>query len=180
MSDSIPVRKIAQQRVPKADDRLLQFADEQIAHMQAYAKLDGVNGQPGFYELNQAMMQYQTVLLGLISLNAVAKVELAKAKEEFDDWFAQRYVETRDVLNPRSVASTKWYSTKEIEMEVRVRFRDEFRRLNDEVTFSEQKVALIRRILEGWQSHQFILARIAKNVETEFTGGRIMDDKITF
>lgn len=164
----------------KADERLLEFAEQQIEKMKRAAKLNGVDGQPGFYELNQAMMEHQTVSQGLIALNVMAKIEAAKAKDAFDEWFADKYVEVRNELNPRSVSSTKWYSTKEIEMEVRVKYREDYKRLYDEMTFTEQKVAMIRRIMESWQSQQFTLARLSRNVEAEIRGTKMFDDSIPF
>ena len=177
--NSIPVRKVAlpPTSFKAADERLLEFAEQQIEKMQRAARLDGVNGQPGFYELNAAMMDHQTVSLGLIALNAMAKVEAQKAKDAFDEWFAEKYVEVRNDVNPRSVASTKWYSTKEIEMEVRVRYRDDYQKLSDEMNYADHKVALIRRILESWQAQQFVLARISKNVEAEITGIKMFGDR---
>lgn len=163
-----------------ADERLLIFAEEQIEKMQRAARLDGVDGQPGFFELNKAMMEHLTVNMGLIGLNAMAKVEYEKAKNAFDDWFAEKYVEMRNELNPRSVAATKWYSTKEIEMEVRVRYKDEYKQLSDEMTYAEHKVALIRRILESWQAHQYVLSRLSKNVEVEVSDAKMFGDVVSF
>jgi glutaredoxin-related protein len=174
MNESIPTRQsgIADTGSTAAAQRLLAFADQQISKIRRYSSFNCTDGQPGFYELNQAMMDYQTVNTGLIAVNVMAKVEYSQAKEAFDDWFSEKYVEMRNELNPRSMASTKWFSTKEIEMEVRVKYRDEYKRLNDEVQCADHKVAAIRRLLDGWASQQFLLARLSKNVEAEYLGGK--------
>ena len=158
---------------PEAEQRLLTFVEQQVEKMKGYAKFNSADGQPGFFELNRALSEHQIVWLGLVTLNALAKVDLAKAKEQFEDWFASKYIEKRDELNPRSLASTKWYSTKEIEMHVRVAYRDDYHTYERNLTYAEQKVAHIRRLMEGWQSQQFTLSRLSKNVEAEYGSGQL-------
>lgn len=161
---------------PEAEQRLLAFVEEQLDRMQKAASLNGIDGQPGFYELNQALMDYQKVYLGLVSLNTLAKTELSKAQEAFDDWFANKYIEIRNEINPRNLSANKWYSTKEIEMEVRVRHPQEFKRLHDEVTYADHRVNMIRRLLEGWNSQQFVLSRLSRNVEAEYTSTHMNEE----
>lgn len=182
---SIPVRqtknvaeKVIDDYTPEAEQRLLSFVEQQVEKMRGYAKFNSADGQPGFFELNKALSEHQVVWLGLVVLNALAKVEYAKAKEQFDDWFAEKYIEKRDELNPRALSSTKWYSTKEIEMQVRVSYKEEYIKYERELTFAEQKVASIRRLMEGWQNQQFVLSRLSKNVEAEYSSGQLED--ITF
>lgn len=160
-----------------AEQRLLEFVEKQIDKMKKYAKFNAVDGQPGFFELNRALAEHQVIWLGLVALNVVAKDEHAKAKRRFDEWFSQKYIEKRDELNPRSLASTKWYSTKEIEMAVRVDNKAEYAELDIDLTCAERKVSAIRRLMEGWQSQQFILARLSKNVEAEYGSG-LLEDRI--
>lgn len=158
-----------------AEQRLLTFVEEQVEKMRGYAKFNAANGQPGFFELNRALSEHQIVWLGLVTLNAMAKIELSRAKEAYDDWFSEKYIDKRNELNPRSMAATKWYSTKEIEMYVRVENKEDFHKYDRALTMAEHKVAHIRRLLEGWSSQQFALARLSKNVEAEFGSGQLED-----
>lgn len=181
MSD-IPVRQpkqvaetVIDNYTPEAEQRLLSFVEQQVEKMKAYAKFNAADGQPGFFELNKALSEHQLVWLGLVVLNSLAKVEYNKAKESFDDWFAEKYIEIRDQMNPRSVTSTKWYSTKEIEMQVRVTYRDKFHELERAMTYADFKLASIRRLMDGWANQQFVLSRLSKNVEAEFGSGKLED-----
>ncbi len=172
----IPTRTlppISEEITPEAEQRLVQFCEEQIAKMQKSAHISNADGQPGFYELNQALMNYQSVNLALISIYAVAKTEFSQAKEAFEDWYATKYIQVRDELNPRSISTTKWYGAKEIEMQVRHQFNKEFRAMNDDLIFCEEKVSLLRRMLESWASHQYVLTQLSKNITAEIGGSSL-------
>lgn len=179
MNDTIPVRSIAPRSStpeisgvpdPETTSRLLAFAEEQIDKMKRAASVGNVDGQPGFYELNRALGDYQTINLGLISVYAIAKTEYAEACSEFEDWYAEKHIQVRDEMNPRSLTPTKWYGAKEIEMQVRVRFKDEFKRLERAKAEADHKISIIRRLLDSWASHHFVLSRLCKNIESEMVG----------
>lgn len=155
---------------PEAEQKLIAFCEEQISKMSRYAKLNNTEGLIGFYELNRALSEYQNINLSLISIGLMAKVELTKAKEDFEDWYAGKYIQVREELNPRSISQSKWYAAKEIEMEVRIRFKDEYKQKLLNLEYAEHKVALIRRLQDSWAAHQFILARLSRNIETELHG----------
>lgn len=162
-----------QQRMPvvsvsnsTAEDRLLEFVEQQIEKMRQYSKL-GNGPIPGFYELNQALMEYTNIQASLISLDVLAKVEYDKATEAFKDWQAEKYIEARSVLNPMTVTASKWYSSSEIDAYVRSHYRDEYNDLHQSMAYAEMKVAAIRRLLDMWDKQSLVLNRLCKNVETE-------------
>jgi hypothetical protein len=165
---TLPTRDPLRQLPP--EDRLLEFVEQQIAKMARYSKLSDENNLIGFFELNHALAEHQSINLGLISLYNSAKTELTQAQEAFDDWYADRYITMREELNPRSLSPTKWFSTKEIEMYVRNKYKDEYKVLNSERIAADQRVGILRRLLDSWSSQQFVLARLSKNVEAEMGG----------
>jgi hypothetical protein len=138
--------------------------------MTKYSRLFNGEGQIGFFELNQAQAEYQSINLALITINLMAKIELTKATEAFEDWYAEKYVEEREILNPRSLSAQKWLGGKEIEMHVRVKYTSEYKRLKEAVVYAEHKVALIRRLLDSWERHSFTLGQLSKNVIAEIGG----------
>ncbi len=150
-----------------AEDKLIEFVEEQIQKMRAYSSLGNVDGMPGFYELNQALMGFNDIHCSLISMNVLAKNELHAAAEEFDQWLSEKYLEARQTLNPTSLSAQKWASSKELEMWVRVTYRDEYKKLENAKNAAEMKVAFIRRLLDAWQSQSLILNRLCKNIEVE-------------
>lgn len=152
-----------------AERRLTEFVDKQITKMREYASL-GNTKEPTFFEVNEALMTYQDTLLALLALHNTAKIENIKAKEAFDDWYASKYILVREEVNPRNLSSQKWYSQKEIEMLVRQRYNDKYKELSWNVSMTEQQLSFLRRLLEGWNSHQYVLTQLSKNLIAEVNG----------
>ena len=150
-----------------AEDRLLEFAETQIDKMQKYTSLGNPQGSPGWFELNNALMDYNRVQTSLIGLDVVAKQEAYKADEVLKDKQAEWYLEARTTLNPPTLSAQKWYSSSEIEAYVRVHHREELHTLSQEANAANAKVAAIRRLLDAWQQYALVLNRLSKNLETE-------------
>ena len=149
---------------------LLKFCSEQISKMKKHLKLDNEEGFPSFYEINSALMGYLNIYLSLSTIYYTAKHEHSSAKNEYDDWYAHRYTEIRQQENPKSTAATKWISTKEIEFILRMRFTEENSKRLSNLNLLDEKVSFMRRMLEGWKSHQFVLTQLSKNVMGESQG----------
>ena len=165
--------KIKTRTIPKKDnisspeDRLLEYVEAQINKMKKYTDLGNSDGIPGFYELNQALMEFTTIQSSLISMGVIAKIEYDKATEAFKEWYSEKYVETRERLNPPSLAGNKWASQTEIDAYIRRENRTEYGRLHKEMVCAEMKVDAMRRIQDSWNTYSLILNRLCKNVETE-------------
>jgi len=152
-----------------AEQQLTAFVNTEIARLREAIHL-GSGHEPTFYEVNEALCSYQDTNLALLALHNTAKVENVKAKEAFDDWFAGRYIEIRDRVNPRNLSAQKWYSQKEIEMMVRHEYADEYNKYNWDLIATEQQLAFLRRMLESWSSHQYVLTQLSKNLIAEMNG----------
>ncbi len=150
-----------------AEDSLLEFVEEQIKTMQKYTNLGNPQGMPGFAELNAALMDYNRVQTSLIGLDVIAKQEAYRAEEELKDKQAEWYIEARQELNPPNLSAQKWCSATEIEMNVRIKHRDELHELSRAANAANAKVAAIRRLLDAWNQQALVLNRLCKNVEVE-------------
>lgn len=148
---------------------MISFVQSQIETMKAHLSL-GSGTDPSFYEVNSALCSYQNVNLALLAMHNTARIEHVKAKERFEDWFAEKYVIIRERENPRSLSAQKWLSQKEIELIIRTEFKDEFRRYNWEVIEAEHQLNFMRRLLEAWSAHQFVLTQLSKNLISEVAG----------
>jgi hypothetical protein len=149
-----------------AEQRLVEFVDKQINDMQSRIQL-GNGHEPSFSEVNDALMSYQDTHLALLSMYHNSKFEHARAKERFDEWFAEKYMMMREELNPRSLSAQKWVSQKEIEMAVRNRYKKEFSELNWNITLADQQLSFMRRMLDNWGQYAFILNQLSKNLIAE-------------
>lgn len=171
MEDKIKIRTLASanknNNINSPEDRLLEYVESQIDKMKKYTDLGNSDGIPGFYELNQALMEFTTIQSSLISMGVMAKIESDRATEAFKDWYSEKYVETRERLNPPSLAGNKWASQTEIDSYIRRENRTEYGRLHKEMVCAEMKVDAMRRIQESWNTYSLILNRLCKNVETE-------------
>lgn len=150
-----------------AEDKLLEFVEQQISQMQKYSNLGELQGSPGWFELNNALMDYNRIQTSLIGLDVMAKQEAYKADELLKDKQAEWYIEAKEKLNPLSLSAQKWCSSSEIEAYVRVNHQDELHKLTREANAANNKVAVIRRLLDSWDKYALILNRLCKNVETE-------------
>jgi hypothetical protein len=162
-------KEIRQAYADAAEQRLTSFVEAEIAKMRSAIHL-GSGHEPTFYEVNEALCSYQDTNLAILALYNTTKVENVKAKETFDDWFAGRYIEIRDRVNPRNLSAQKWYSQKEIEMMVRHEYVDEFNKYNWDLVVTEQQLSFLRRMLESWSSHQYVLTQLSKNLIAEMNG----------
>ena len=171
MEDKIKTRTLASanknNNMKSPEDRLLEYVESQIDKMKKYTDLGNSDGIPGFYELNQALMEFTMIQSSLISMGVMAKIEFDRATEAFKDWYSEKYVETRERLNPPSLAGNKWASQTEIDSYIRRENRTEYGRLHKEMVCAEMKVDAMRRIQESWNTYSLILNRLCKNVETE-------------
>ena len=148
-----------------ASDRLLAFVDEQIDKMRKYTQLG--NGQPTFFELNNVLSSYSSINCSFIALDVLAKEEYQKAKDAFDDFMADKYVEARALLNPMNVSAQKWASQKEIEYYIQHTWPFEYRSLRDEMNAAEKKVAFTRRLLDNLSDLKFNIGILSKNIQAE-------------
>ena len=171
MEDKIKTRTLASANkntnIKSPEDRLLEYVESQINKMKKYTDLGNSGGIPGFYELNQALMEFTMIQSSLISMGVMAKIEFDRATEAFKDWYSEKYVETRERLNPPSLAGNKWASQTEIDAYIRRENRTEYGRLHKEMVCAEMKVDAMRRIQDSWNTYSLILNILCKNVETE-------------
>jgi len=162
MAGRVPIEETQESN----DKAFLAFVQEQIGKMKEYASLG--NGKSiTFDELNNALCNYEQVYLTLISMYNVINIEFQRATEEFDDWFADKFLQIRARENPKDSSAQKWASQKELEWMVRKEFNFEYRAQKDTLLTLERKVHFFRRLLESWQAQQWILNTLSKNIQSE-------------
>jgi len=158
-----------------SEDKIMAFVSAEIEKMQAYTNL-GSGRDPQFYEVNAALAAYQSVQLGLLTAHNLAKLEHTKAKEVFDDWFAAKYIDTRNKANPQALSAQKWSGAKEIEMMVRVEYSKEYRALSEDVLVADHQLNFLRRLLDSWDRYAFVLNNLSKNLIAEVRGLGVSTD----
>lgn len=166
----IPTRQVSSKDTPQtAEDKLLTFVESQLELMNKYANLRNSSGFLDMYTLNEALLSYSTINCNLLSLDTIAKSELGKAQEAFDDWYAEKYHEIRAQHNLNSISAQKWLSSKEIDLEIRCQYTAELKRLKADVDAAERKLAFVRRLLDAWDKQLSVIRQLCKNTEIEIT-----------
>lgn len=153
-----------------SEEELLEFCAKQINIMKKHLRLGNDEGFPSFFEINQALMGYQNVNLSLMTIYYTAKHEFNEAKTIYDNWYAERYTEIRREENPKTMAAQKFISTKEIEFILRMKHVEENTKRVNDLNLLEEKLSFMRRMLDGWKAHQFVLTQLSKNVQGEMQG----------
>ena len=152
-----------------SEQSFIEFVETQIAKIKKYTKL-GQDGQLTFFDLNQALSEYQNINLTLIAMYNISKLDYHTENEDFETWYANRFLEIRERENPKTIAPGKWASTKEIEMMVRSSYSTEFTKRKHSLNMKEHQMRFLRRLTESWSSQQFILSTLSKNVQSEVAG----------
>jgi len=153
----------------------LEYVQQKLAEIRKYSQL-GKDGMLTFFDLNRALMEYQNTNLTLIAMHSIARNEFKRSEEEYEDWYADKYIQVREIENPKSVSPGKWASQKEIEYIVRTKFSEEFKQKKHELNMKEAQISFLRRLTESWGQQNFILSNLSKNLQSEVAGLGISKD----
>jgi uncharacterized protein YozE (UPF0346 family) len=170
--DPVPFDSFPNQCEDLEGDELISFITTQIRKLKKYSTFEN-SGDVKFYELNKMLCEYQNLNLGLISLYTMTKADYLREQKDFDAWWDEKYVTLRNEMNPKSALQQKWLAAKEIEVELKVRFKKEYNERKDQLIILERKVSFLQRLLDSWAGQKFILNNLSKNLIAEFAGTQI-------
>lgn len=158
----------------EAQLKLIPFVEKQIELMNNKLLFDGET--PTFDRLNIALLQHEGTLLGLTSLYEMRRWAKEDADAQFKEWFAIRCADMRDEVNPRDIAATKWFSSKEIEYLVIKRYQQEYAQYTANLKLAEAEVSTMQRLIDSWDSYRWILQTISSNCRAEFGSSNASGD----
>jgi hypothetical protein len=149
----------------QAEQDLLVFVEKQIDLMDNNL-LFGGQDVPSFYSLNKSLMEYESVMLSLIALHQELRVQFDIAKEQYDDFYAQKFVEIKQsqVNLGKSAAFT---AAREIEMYVRKNYIKELSALKANIIRTENKYNALNHIISSWEKYSFVLNTLSANARAE-------------
>ena len=149
----------------EAQLELIPFVERQIELMNEKLLFDGAT--PTYDQLNVALLKHEGTLLGLTSLYEMKRWEKEAADSVLKEWFAIRCADMRDLVNPRDIPATKWYSSKEIEYLVIRKYQKEYAEYTAKLKLADAQVSTIQRLIDGWESYRWILQTISSNCRAE-------------
>lgn len=158
----VHVPESAEEAMSATEEQFLAFVNTQIEKMDKKLLFWGESSPP-LSVLNKALMDHSHVLLALTSLYENARIQVSKAKEEYEEWHAIKFIEIRTQVNRDELARNKWYSEKEIEYMIRTKYKAEMAQLKAAYELAESQRSTLQRLIDGWSSYQFILVQLSKN-----------------
>lgn len=142
--------------------KLLKFVSQQIEAMNHKILFDGKH-EPSFFELDMALSTYEQTMFGLIAIYESAKYDAEIAKAKYDEFYAEKYMETRNSYNTLDTKKSTWLSATEIDATTRTRYKTELAELKSESIRKDCEKSTLERMLKSWESYQFILSQLSKN-----------------
>lgn len=158
----------------KAGEELLAYVDKQIQRMNS--KVSFNSGNITLYELDVALSTYEPTLFALTALYEQARFDAEVAKEKYNEWYYDKYMEIRNTYNTKDVKTAQWLSSKEIDATLFKVYRKEAAKLKAETIKAEGQRSTVERLLKGWENYAFILGQLSKNVNAQMMGSSISVD----
>jgi hypothetical protein len=160
----------------KAGEELLAYVDKQIQRMNS--KVSFNSGNITLYELDVALSTYEPTLFALTALYEQARFDAEVAKEKYNEWYYDKYMEIRNTYNTKDVKTAQWLSSKEIDATLFKIYRKEAAKLKAETIKAEGQRSTVERLLKGWENYAFILGQLSKNVNAQMMGSSISVDML--
>jgi len=156
---------IVEKTYTEAEEELIKFVEKKIAQMNESLLFNG-DSSPSFNKLNQSLMEYESVMLGLLVLHQEARFKASVAQENYDNFYSVKYVDIKAreaSLDPKK----KIPAAKEIEMAVRKEYMVELAKLKAKVMEAENEYNFINHLVESWKNYQFVLGTLSRNAQAE-------------
>jgi len=142
-----------------ASKDLIEFVEAEISKMRSNILFDEA---PSFWQLNQALASYESILLALLASYASARVRANVAQEAYDDEWAAAVMNTK-----AQYGLSKYVSGKELEYAARVAHMEKLSKLKADVIQAENARSFVERLVDGWRQYCFVLSRLSANAEAE-------------
>lgn len=185
MSDQQPVKRrqivkenldevfeaIADKNYTEAERDLLKFVEKQIDLMNNHLLFNGED-IPSFYSLNKSLMDYESIQLALIALHQEKRIAHDVAKERYDDFYANKFVEIKQQQISLG-KSAQFTAAREIEMVVRNKYINELSKLKAEIIRNENEYNFTNHLVDSWKNYQFVLGTLSRNAQAEAAASQI-------
>ena len=159
----------------KAGEELLAYVDKQIQRMNNKVSFSN-SGNITLYELDVALSTYEPTLFALTAIYEQARFDAEAAKEKYNEWYYDKYMEIRNTYNTINVKTAQWLSSKEIDATLFKTYRKEAASLKAEMIKAEGQRSTVERLLKGWEQYAFILGQLSRNVNAQMAGSNMSVD----
>lgn len=151
-----------------AEDEFINFVSKHLQKMDKKLLFDGEHA-PSLAVLNNCLSDHSHVMLALTGLYEQNRWDKTQAQDDFDTWYAEKFIEVRTEVNKDDLAKSKWYTKEEIDYMIKVKYKKEYKAMKDAVNLAESKRSFLQRLVDGWNSYQFILTQLSRNSIAEYS-----------
>lgn len=164
------VFEVVEKTYDEAEASLITYVEKQVEVMNSNL-LFGGQDTPSFAALQQSLMEYEPVLFGLTALHSKAKFNMQRTAEEYDNFWAVKYIEVRTAQ--QNLGKSGFTNVKDIEYIVRKTYMTELAALKAKALEADNQYNTITRLVSCWEKYAFILQTMSKNAQAEAEGDRI-------
>lgn len=162
-SNSAPDTELLNVAYEDADKKLVEFVTKNIDLMKDHLLSAKI---PDLQQTNQAYLDYLPVSISLNRLYQKVKLDASRAKEELEFFDDQAMDITKKELNREDNRKT-WYSASELKAAAHTRFKAKYAQLHAKADLAEGRRSFIERLCKAWESWQFGLGQISRNLIAE-------------
>jgi hypothetical protein len=155
-------KTVIEREADNQGDSLIAFVEKQVLKMNEKILFDGQR-EPSLYELDMALSTYEQTMFGLIAMYEQAKYDAQVAKEAFEEFYAEKFMEVRNKYNTIDVRKGQWLSSSEIEYTTKSIFKKELAALKAAQMRKDVERSTLERLMKSWESYQFVLLQLSKN-----------------
>lgn len=147
----------------EADKKLTKFVEQNITLMQEHLLSSRL---PDIQSINKAYIDYMPVSLSLNRLYQKVRLNAMKAKEELDFFDDQAMDEVKREFN-RDDNKKTWYSASELKAAAHTKYKSRYAQLHAKADLAEGRRSFVERLCKAWESWQFGLGQISRNLIAE-------------
>ncbi len=151
-----------QKSYEQAEKDLICFVEEKIDQMNNNLLFSGCDNPP-IGLLNQALCEYESIMLGLLSMHGEARIKMQIAEEKYNDFEAACFVKTK---NEQATLGNK-SNVNDIKMISRTNNMAELAELKAAWMLAENEWNTINHLIKAWESYQFVLSNLSSNARAE-------------
>ena len=145
------------------NEKLTRFIDKNIAWMKSQLMKDHYDN---LSSINRAYMGYLPASWELNKLYQRARADEKRAQAELEAFDDQAMDETKRELN-RDDNKKTWFSPTELKAAAHTKYKAKYAQLHARVTHAEGRRSFMERLCKAWDSWQFSLGQISRNLIAE-------------
>lgn len=185
--EQIPTRQVSQpaQMVNSKPSRMevyFKYVEDHVARYENALRFKRNNSDGDIDPLDFSIhvAEYSSIMSMLVAEENRLLFEQEELKDTFQEWWDECYVSMRRKLNPPDIAGSKWLSKGEIESEVRVEHKEEYREWKHKLNSINARVSYVESLVSMWKKHSEVLNILSYNVQREYSSIRTSEGNLQY